>query len=181
VTGRANFIARLRATNPTKRAVLVMGHMDVVGVDTTKWTTPPFTATVRTATCTGRGAIDDKGMLADALAAMQQLAAAATGWTATSSSSRPPPRRAGRRSASTGAVEALRPDQGREFALNEGGRVRVADGRVVSVNIQTTEKLSYNIVAKATGPSGHGSVPLPTTCSRRWRARSPRCTPGRRR
>src|SRR3990170_4638943 len=31
--GRANFVARLRAGKPTKRAVLVMGHMDVVGAD----------------------------------------------------------------------------------------------------------------------------------------------------
>src|SRR5688572_12303720 len=34
--GRANFVARLRATKPTGRAVLIMGHMDVVGADTAK-------------------------------------------------------------------------------------------------------------------------------------------------
>ena len=45
--GRANFIARLRASKPTKRAVLVMGHMDVVGADTAKWTSPPFQPTER--------------------------------------------------------------------------------------------------------------------------------------
>jgi len=48
-----------------------------------------------------------------------------------------------------------------EFALNEGGRVRVGDGMVRSVNIQTTEKVSYTVKASATGPSGHASVPLP--------------------
>jgi acetylornithine deacetylase/succinyl-diaminopimelate desuccinylase-like protein len=48
-----------------------------------------------------------------------------------------------------------------EFALNEGGRVRVADGYVRTVNIQTTEKISNTVVASARGPSGHGSVPLP--------------------
>ncbi len=47
------------------------------------------------------------------------------------------------------------------FALNEGGRVRVKDGRVHSVNIQTTEKVAYNVAVRALGPSGHGSVPLP--------------------
>ena len=44
---RANFIARLRATTPTKRAVLVMGHMDVVGADVTKGSSPPFLAPER--------------------------------------------------------------------------------------------------------------------------------------
>ncbi|NCW44689.1 MAG: M20/M25/M40 family metallo-hydrolase [Gemmatimonadaceae bacterium] len=76
--GRANFVARLRATNPTKRPVLIMGHMDVVGVDSAKWKTPPFTATTvqegNVEYLYGRGAIDDKGMLATATAAMQQLA-----------------------------------------------------------------------------------------------------------
>jgi acetylornithine deacetylase/succinyl-diaminopimelate desuccinylase-like protein len=78
VDSRANFVARLRATKPTKRPVRIMGHMDVVGVDSSKWMTPPFTATRRTEGDVeylyGRGAIDDKGMLATATAAMQQLA-----------------------------------------------------------------------------------------------------------
>ena len=38
-----------------------------------------------------------------------------------------------------------------EFALNEGGRIRVADGRVRTVNVQTTEKVSYNVRAHAEG------------------------------
>ena len=48
-----------------------------------------------------------------------------------------------------------------EFALNEGGRVAVAGGRVRAINIQVAEKVSYEVEARATGPSGHGSVPLP--------------------
>lgn len=163
---RANFIARLRATRPTKRPVLIMGHMDVVNVDSAKWITPAFTATRRdeggVPYLYGRGAIDDKGMLAAATAAMQQLARQRDQldrdiiFLAT-------------------AAEEGGPEVGidliiekhfdlikdAEFALNEGGRVRVADGRVMSVNIQTTEKLSYNIVATAKGTSGHASVPLP--------------------
>jgi acetylornithine deacetylase/succinyl-diaminopimelate desuccinylase-like protein len=164
--GRANFVARLRATRPTKRPVLIMGHMDVVNVDSTKWITPAFTATLRDedglSYLYGRGAIDDKGMLATATAAMQQLALQRDRldrdiiFLAT-------------------AAEEGGPEVGidlmiekhfdlikdAEFALNEGGRVRVADGRVKTVNIQTTEKVSYNVVATAKGTSGHASVPLP--------------------
>src|SRR5687768_1414966 len=43
--GRANFVARLRASRPTQRPLLIMGHMDVVGVDAPKWTSPPFQVT----------------------------------------------------------------------------------------------------------------------------------------
>jgi acetylornithine deacetylase/succinyl-diaminopimelate desuccinylase-like protein len=48
-----------------------------------------------------------------------------------------------------------------EFALNEGGRIRVGEGRVREVAIQTTEKVYYNVVGTAKGTSGHASVPLP--------------------
>ena len=160
--GRANFIARLRAGNPTGKPVLVMGHMDVVGVDTTKWTTSPFTATIKGEYLYGRGAIDDKGMLATVTAALQQLAPQRASldrdiiFVATAAEEGGP-------EVGIDRILAAHFDliKDAEFALNEGGRVRVGDGRVRSVNIQTTEKISYNIVATATGPSGHASVPLP--------------------
>ena len=165
--GRANFVARLRATNPSKRPVMIMGHMDVVGVDTAKWKTPPFTATIVQEAggvdyLYGRGAIDDKGMLSAATAALQQLARQRDQldrdviFLATAAEEGGP---------EVGIDEMVEKHfdliKDAEFALNEGGRVRVAEGRVMSVNIQTTEKVSYTITALATGPSGHGSVPLP--------------------
>lgn len=164
--GRANFVARLRATRPTRKPVLIMGHMDVVGVDSTKWKTPAFTATiVREGDVDyvyGRGAIDDKGMLATATAALQQLAAQRDQldrdviFLATAAEEGGP--EVGIDEMVTTHFDLIKDA---EFALNEGGRVRVADGVVKSVNIQTTEKVSYNIVGTATGPSGHASVPLP--------------------
>lgn len=165
--GRANFVARLKAINPSKRPVMIMGHMDVVGVDTTKWKTPPFTGTIVQEAggvdyLYGRGAIDDKGMLSAATAALQQLAQQRDQldrdviFLATAAEEGGP---------AVGVDEMAGTHfdliRDAEFALNEGGRVRVADDRVVSVNIQTTEKVSYTITALATGASGHGSVPLP--------------------
>ena len=158
--GRANVVARLRATNPTKRAVLIMGHMDVVGVERDKWMTPPFEATVRDGYLHGRGAIDDKGMLAASVAAIRQLAGVRD--------------RLDRDVILLGTAAEEGGDQGiervisdhfdlvkdAEFALNEGGRVRVRDGRIYTINVQTTEKLSYVVDVTATGTSGHGSVPL---------------------
>ncbi len=161
-TMRANFVARLRVPNARQKPVLVMGHMDVVGADTTKWETDAFTPTIRDGYLYGRGAIDDKGMLAATLTALVQLAAQRDRldrdviFFATAGEEGGP---------SVGVdwvIEHHRDLIGdAEFALNEGGRIRVANGRIRTVNIQTTEKVYYNVIATATGTSGHGSVPLP--------------------
>lgn len=159
--GRANFIAYLHATRPSKKAVLIMDHMDVVGVDLTKWQTPPFEATLRDGYLYARGAIDDKGMLAASMTALLCLAKQrdvldrdiillAT---------------AAEESGGEGIRWILEHEftriEGAEFALNEGGRIRAENGRIRLVNIQTTEKIPYNILVTASGPSGHASIPLP--------------------
>ena len=159
--GRANFIAHLHATRASKKAVLLMDHMDVVGVDLTKWQTPPFDPTVRDGYLYGRGAIDDKGMLAASMTALSCLAKQRDGLDrdiillAT----------AGEEGGGEGIQWMLEHEfsriEGAEFALNEGGRVRAENGRIPLVNIQTTEKVPYNVLVTASGPSGHASIPLP--------------------
>jgi acetylornithine deacetylase/succinyl-diaminopimelate desuccinylase-like protein len=159
--GRANFVARLRAENPTDRPVIVMGHLDVVGADPAAWSTPPFEATIRGDYLYGRGAIDDKGMLAAAATVFRLLAEG-------EGELRRDVVFLGTADEETGGAQGIdallrdRPEliDDAEFALNEGGRIRVGEGRVRTVNIQTVEKVPYNVVARASGPSGHGSVPL---------------------
>jgi acetylornithine deacetylase/succinyl-diaminopimelate desuccinylase-like protein len=160
--GRANFIARLPAQRPRKKPVLIMGHMDVVGADTTKWTTPPFEPTVREGYLYGRGAIDDKGMLAAAATALLQLAKSRGKldrdiiFFATAAEEGGP-------DLGVDWVVDNRPEliDDAEFALNEGGRIRVSEGKVQTVSIQTTEKVAYDVKLTARGQGGHGSVPLP--------------------
>ena len=41
-----------------------MGHSDVVGVDLDQWTLDPFEAMIKDGFVYGRGAADDKGMIA---------------------------------------------------------------------------------------------------------------------
>ena len=159
--GRANFVARLRATRPTKRAVLIMGHMDTVGADPAKWNTEPFKASESDGYLYGRGTIDDKGMLASSLSALLQLASRRETLTrdviflGT----------ADEESGGGGIAHLIEHHfdliKDAEFALNEGGTVIVKGGRVRVINIQVTEKISYNVGAVAKGTSGHGSVPLP--------------------
>jgi len=66
---RANIIARLKG-NGSKRPLLIMGHSDVVRVDPTKWTFPPFSATRQGGYVYGRGTLDDKS---DLLASMMTM------------------------------------------------------------------------------------------------------------
>jgi len=160
--GRADLVAHLHAAHPTRRPVLVLGHMDTVGVDESKWSSPPLQATERDGFLYGRGVIDDKGMLAAAVTALQALAARRD----TLSRDIVLLATAGEEGGPEVGIEWMLDEQREllgdpEFALNEGGRVRLVDGRVHSVNLQTTEKLGYNVQATARGPSGHASVPVP--------------------
>lgn len=159
---RANFVARLRAGRPSGRPVLVMGHMDVVGVDSARWRTDPLAPTIVDGHLYGRGAIDDKGMLAAALTAIEALARDREGLTRDVIFLGTAAEEGGPNVGIDRVIEAHRELIGdAEFALNEGGRIRVANGSIRTVNVQTTEKVYYNVVATATGPGGHGSVPLP--------------------
>jgi acetylornithine deacetylase/succinyl-diaminopimelate desuccinylase-like protein len=47
-----------------------------------------------------------------------------------------------------------------EYALNEGGRIRVADGRASYCAVQCSEKVPNVLRLVAHGPGGHASIPL---------------------
>ncbi|HEX4933783.1 MAG TPA: M20/M25/M40 family metallo-hydrolase, partial [Gemmatimonadaceae bacterium] len=160
--GRAAFVARVRGDG-SQRPLLLMAHMDVVGVEAAKWSVPPFAGEIRDGFVYGRGAIDDKGMLACNLMAMLLVrrAIAATGTLpardlvllATSDEE-------------TGGVygidwvlEHRRDLVDAEFALNEGGRVRMLDGRALYAAVQCAEQVPHHVIGTARGPGGHAAVP----------------------
>src|SRR5450755_2634836 len=60
---RANLVARLKG-NRSKRPLLILAHTDVVGVQPEKWPVEPFGATIKEGYVWGRGALDDKPVLA---------------------------------------------------------------------------------------------------------------------
>src|SRR6202008_470343 len=73
--GRSALVARLNASSfadPSK-ALLLVAHLEVVGVERAKWTVDPFGAVPKDGYIYGRGAVDDKGMLASNLAAFIYL------------------------------------------------------------------------------------------------------------
>jgi acetylornithine deacetylase/succinyl-diaminopimelate desuccinylase-like protein len=160
--GRSALVARLRnsAIADPSRALLLVAHMDVVGVDRSRWTVDPFGAVMKDGYLYGRGAVDDKGMLAANLAAFISL------------------KRSNARlnrdviflatcdeeafgDASIKTLIARNWDKfAAGFAINEGGVVIAKGGKVQYTAVQASEKVTYNVDVVARGTSGHASIPL---------------------
>ena len=160
--GRSALVARLKssAIADPSRALLLVAHMDVVGVDRTRWTVDPFGAVMKDGYLYGRGAVDDKGMLAANLAAFVSL------------------KRTNARlnrdviflatcdeeafgDSSIKVLIAKNWDKfAAGFAINEGGVVITKGGKVQYTAVQASEKVTYNVDVVARGTSGHASIPL---------------------
>ena len=159
--GRTAVVARLRSSalaDPSK-ALLLVAHMDVVGVDRAKWTVDPFAATIKDNYLYGRGAIDDKAMLATNLAVIVALKRANARlnrdviFLATDDEEQ----------AGDASIKVLISKYWDKFAagyaLNEGGNVVLKNGRVQYVAVQASEKVAVNVTVVARGTSGHASMP----------------------
>lgn len=161
--GKAAVRGGLRGTGSGGGPLLLMAHMDVVPVEPAQWTVPPFAGERRDGFIYGRGAIDDKGMLAANLTVLHLLARlVASGVTLT--------REVALLATSdeeTGGpygiewVAEHRPDLiEAEDAINEGGRIRIVEGRPLYAAVQCAEKVSHVVTITARGPAGHAAVPL---------------------
>ena len=156
---RSNLVARLKG-NGRKRPLLIMGHTDVVTVDASKWTHPPFSATRNGGYIYGRGAVDDKDNLAAALMTMLMLKRLNV----------PLDRdviflaEAGEEGTTSVGIQFLVnqhfADIDAEYCLAEGGSVTRINGEAKYATVQTLEKRSRGIELIARGVAGHGSVPL---------------------
>ncbi|UQU68090.1 M20/M25/M40 family metallo-hydrolase [Couchioplanes caeruleus] len=68
---RANLIARIPGSDPSRGALLVHGHLDVVPADASEWSVPPFSGEEKDGYLWGRGAIDMKDFDAMMLAVVR--------------------------------------------------------------------------------------------------------------
>jgi acetylornithine deacetylase/succinyl-diaminopimelate desuccinylase-like protein len=161
--GRGALVARLKG-NGSKKPVLIMGHMDVVGVERAHWSVDPFAAEIKDGYLYGRGAIDDKGMLAANLETMLLLkrnvidkgGALARDVIFVANSDEEQSGDWGMGWLIKNHPELIRA----EFALNEGGRTRIVGGKRLYVAVQNTEKVPHTVTVTARGPGGHASIPL---------------------
>jgi acetylornithine deacetylase/succinyl-diaminopimelate desuccinylase-like protein len=74
--GRANVVARITGADPTRPALLVHGHLDVVPADPDEWSVHPLSGELRDGYLWGRGAIDMKDFDAMMLAVVRRWARA---------------------------------------------------------------------------------------------------------
>lgn len=156
--GRGSLVARLKGSGK-KRPLLLMGHIDTVGVEADKWTVDPYGAIVREGYLYGRGARDDKGMTIVNLVVFLQLARLKV----------PLDRdviylaEAGEEGASYLGIDFLVEKHwdkiACEYALNEGGGIFEEAGKIKAVRVATAEKVPRPLLVTAKGTSGHGSRP----------------------
>jgi len=69
--GRASVVARFEGTDPSRGALLVHGHLDVVPADPDEWSVHPFSGELADGYLWGRGAIDMKDFDAMVLAVVR--------------------------------------------------------------------------------------------------------------
>jgi acetylornithine deacetylase/succinyl-diaminopimelate desuccinylase-like protein len=70
---RTSVIARVPGADPSKPALVVHGHTDVVPADPTNWSVDPFGGVVRDGLLWGRGAVDMKDMDAMMITALDDI------------------------------------------------------------------------------------------------------------
>jgi len=159
-----NLVAILPGSNPAKKPILLMAHIDVVEAKREDWVRDPFKLTEEEGFFFARGASDDKAMAAIFTDSMVRF------------------KREGYRPERTiklmlncgeessddyiGAkymIENHLDLISAEFALNEGagGRIDPDTGKYVYNGVQAGEKLYQDFHIEVTNPGGHSSRPVP--------------------
>ena len=158
--GRGNVVARLAGADPSRGALLVHGHLDVVPADASEWSVHPFSGEVRDGYVWGRGAVDMKGMVAMTLAVARRFKRDQV----------VPPRdlifafvsdeEAGGFYGARWLVDN-KPElfEGATEAISEVGGFSVSfDGGTRAYLLETAEKGVMWLRLKTTGTAGHGSM-----------------------
>lgn len=161
--GRSNVVARIAGEDPTRRALLVHGHLDVVPAEAAEWSVHPFSGEVVDGCVWGRGAVDMKDMDAMVLTVLRRWAR----------EGRRPPRDlvvAFLADEEMGSVAGSRwltenhPELFRDCneAIGEVGGFSVSlDDRSRLYLLQTAEKGLAWMRLRATGKPGHGAMDHP--------------------
>ena len=156
--GYANVMARLKGTDPSKKPLLLLSHLDTVAASP-DWSKNPFKATQQNGRIYGLGATDDKNYTAAYLALFTWLA----------QQTQRPQRdiiflaTSGEESGSkTGLLwllgthwEKINPG----FALNEGGGIIRADNDTPLVFAEGASKQYMDVKITASGQGGHAAIP----------------------
>jgi len=159
--GRSAVVARLRSSAVAQpaRALLLVAHLDTVPVEKARWSVDPFGAVVKDGYLYGRGAIDDKGMVAANLAVFISLKRSMARLNRDVIFLATDDEEAGGDASIRMLIAKHWEKIAAGFAINEGGNVFLKNGKVQYAGVQADEKVAYNIAVVARGPSGHASQP----------------------
>ncbi len=160
--GRANLYARLRASQPAPKGLVLHHHIDVVPASGKDWKRPPFSGEQTGNVLYGRGTLDDKGLGILFLEAFLEMAKESRKgrlhrdivFLATADEER-----GGLHGVS--AIIRDRPQwlEGVGFALGEGGSVAVVVDKPRFFGIEIQHKGALWLRLTAEGRGGHASVP----------------------
>jgi acetylornithine deacetylase/succinyl-diaminopimelate desuccinylase-like protein len=156
---RASVVARIEGTDPSRPALLIHGHLDVVPANAADWRVHPFSGDVQDDCVWGRGAVDMKDMDAIVLAVLRQRLA----------EGRRPPRDvvvaflADEEAGGTFGARWLVDNHAHLFdgvteAIGEVGGFSVTIGGKRLYLLQTAEKGIAWMRLTAQGTAGHGSM-----------------------
>lgn len=154
---RLNFVARLRGSGK-QRPLLLMAHSDVVPADRSQWSVDPFAAIEKDGYIYGRGAEDDKQLLAAELAVMVDLHRRKVALDRDIILLSESDEEAGSSGIAWMVANAW-PKIDAEFALNEYSYILPTKSGVPVFQIQTAEKIPTRFKLIAHGTAGHGSLP----------------------
>ncbi len=158
--GRGNIVARLRGTG-TRKAVMLLNHMDVVPADGKIWQEPPFSGAIKNGYIWGRGALDMKGPAIVELMTMLTLKRNRVALESDVIFLGTADEEAGG-ALGAGYLLERHPELFEDVGvvLNEGGGVRLdADGKARAYSVSVAEKTPLWLRLIAVGTPGHGSTP----------------------
>lgn len=154
---RLNVVARVKGSG-AHRAMMLMAHTDVVPADRSQWSVDPFAAAVKDGYLYGRGAQDDKCLLAAEMAVLVELKRRGTKLERDIILVAEADEEAGSLGIRWLIANAWDKIEA-EFGINEGGAaVQTAEGTRV-FEVQTSEKIPTRVRLIARGIAGHGSLP----------------------
>jgi len=157
---RANIFAILRG-NGSKKAIILLHHMDVVPAEAKYWKVPPFSGSIINGEIYGRGAIDIKGKGIIDLMTMINIKRMKLPlkrdiiFLAVSDEEE--------NSLGTKWMIKNKPEllKNAEFLIDEGESIRIdKNGNVLYYFVSIGEKSPLWLTLTFTGPPGHGSIPV---------------------
>lgn len=158
--GRGNFIGRIKGSDPSTGALLMLSHLDVVPAVASDWSVPPFSGELKDGHVWGRGAIDCKGPAAMQALALAGLIEAGAKFKRDIVIGATADEEAGGEKGVLWLLENCKDDFFAPFALNEGGGFSLKARGKIYFTCQTSEKKICWVNLRARGEPGHASMPV---------------------